>query len=74
MEVLKIAEEEAPINPRISMKEQVQTDEGECDNENRVFSQKSCFFPKTLLTYRTLDSPNSLITWWEKTTCTTAKA
>ena len=39
MEVLKIAEEEAPINPRISMKEQLQTDEGECDNENRVFSQ-----------------------------------
>ena len=39
MEVLKIAEEEAPINLRISMKEQLQIDEGECDNENRVFSQ-----------------------------------
>ena len=39
MEVLKIAEEEAQINPRIYMKEQLQTDEGECDNENRVFSQ-----------------------------------
>ena len=39
MEVLKIAEEEAPINPRISLKEQPQTDKVECDNENRVFSQ-----------------------------------
>ena len=39
MEVLKIAEEEAPINPRISMKEQPQTDEGQCDNE------KAFFFP-----------------------------
>ena len=70
MEVLKIAEEEAPINPRISLKEQPQTDKGECDNEIVFFPNE----PKTLLTYRTLDSPNSLITWWEKTTCTTAKA
>ena len=39
----KIAEEEAPVDPRIYMKEQLKTDEGALanplDNENRVFSQ-----------------------------------
>ena len=39
----KIAEEEAPVDPRISMKEQLKTDEGDLanplDNKNRVFSQ-----------------------------------
>ena len=42
MKVPKIAEEEAPVDPRISMKEQLKTDEGDLanplDNENRVFS------------------------------------
>ena len=43
MKVPKIAEEEAPVDPRISMKEQLKTDEGDLanplDNENRVFFQ-----------------------------------
>ena len=43
MKVPKIAEEEAPVDPRISTKEQLKTDEGDLanalDNENRVFSQ-----------------------------------
>ena len=43
MKVPKIAEEEAPVDPRVSMKEQLKTDEGDLanplDNENRVFSQ-----------------------------------
>ena len=41
MKVPKIAEEEAPVDPRISMKEQLKTDKGDLanplDNENRVF-------------------------------------
>ena len=41
MKVPKIAEEEAPVDPRISMEEQLKTDEGDLanplDNENRVF-------------------------------------
>ena len=43
MKVPKIAEEEAPVDPRIPMKEQLKTDEGDLenllDNENLVFSQ-----------------------------------
>ena len=43
MKVPKISEEEAPVDPRISTKEQLKTDEGDLanllDNENRVFSQ-----------------------------------
>ena len=43
MKVPKIAEEEAPVDPRISMKEQLKTVKGDLanplDNENRVFSQ-----------------------------------
>ena len=42
-EIPKIAEEEAPVDPRISMKEQLKTGKGDLanplDNENRVFSQ-----------------------------------
>lgn len=41
MKVPIIAEEEAPVDPRISTKEQLKTDEGDLanplDNENRVF-------------------------------------
>ena len=43
MKVPKFAEEEAPVDPRIPMKEQLKTDEGDLenllDNENLVFSQ-----------------------------------
>ena len=43
MKVSKIAEEEAPVDPRISMKEQLKTVKGDLanplDKENRVFSQ-----------------------------------
>ena len=56
MKVPKFAEEKAPVDPRISMKEQLKTVKGDLanplDNENRVFSPNGS---KTLLTYRTLD-------------------
>ena len=42
MKVPKIAEEEAPVDPRISIKEQMKIVDGDLanplDNENRVFS------------------------------------
>ena len=74
MKVPKIAEEEAPVDPRISMKEQLKTDEGDLanplHNENRIFSQ----WTKNFTNYRTLDSWMFLIAWWEKIPYTTAKA
>ena len=49
MKVPKIAEEEAPVDPRISMKERLKTDKGDLanplDNENRVFSQWTSHLP-----------------------------
>ena len=76
MKVPKIAEEEAPVDPRISLKEQLKTDKGDLANPIRWIT-KTVFFrngPKPVPTYRTLDSPIFLITWWEKIPYTTAKA
>ena len=75
MKVPKIAEEEAPVDPRIPMKEQLKTDEGDLenllDNENLVFSQ----WIKNFTNVAVFRFPDLfLITWWEKIPYTTAKA
>ena len=43
MKVPKIAEEEAPVDPRISMKEQLKTVQR--DLANPLGKEKPCFFP-----------------------------
>ena len=64
MKVPKIAEEEAPVDPRVSMKEQLKTDEGDLanplDNENRVFSQWTKNFTN-VPDFRFLDVFNCLV-------------
>ena len=74
MKVPKIAEEEAPVDPRISMKEQLKNVERDLANplgkENRVFSQWTKNFTKV----KDFRFPIVSFTWWEQFPYTTAKA
>ena len=74
MKVPKIAEEEAPVDPRISMKEQLKNVERDLSNplgkEDRVFSQWTKNFTKV----KDFRFPIVSFTWWEQFPYTTAKA
>ena len=75
MKVPKISEEEAPVDPAISMKEQLKTtDEGHLANPLNKKIRLFVNGPTIFQTYQTLDFLIFLIILWERIPAITPKA